>query len=583
MNAKYQATRRGGDWLQERLQNLRDQAAAAERAVIQFKAKNNLVASGGTLISEKQLGEISGQLGAARGRAADLQARLERIEAVRKAYQTDRPSSAVDESVSEAMSSGIISGLRTKYLDLVNREADWSIRYGANHVAVVNLRNQIRDIRRSISDELSRIEETTKSEYEIAKKRQGDVEKALGSAVARTQDTNEAQVTLFSLEAAAKSYRSLYDSFLRQHTEAVQQQTYPVSDARLISSASVMQTGPQTIKIWLITIFAGGILGVGFGALREALDRGFRTADQVKSVLNTDCLALVPRLGNEASRLQRLSFWAGGVGLNSMPDPPALVPAALGDHSAKGNSSSQTQPLSRPQAQTLWSAVSAPNSPYADAMRSIKLAVDRDGHGACNVIGLTSYLPTEGKSTVAAGVATMMAQAGRRTILVDFDVRNPSLSRALTPDAQVGFLEVVDGGASLAQAVRWDPTTKLAFLPTLANQSPRNATEMLASPEARRIIDTLKSAYDCVIVDMAPLISTVDIRAVSRIIDSYVLVIEWGATKMDAVRYAVSDAPAVQSKMIGAVLNKVDFASLGRYQPYGYGYPYYGQSGHQTH
>jgi succinoglycan biosynthesis transport protein ExoP len=238
--------------------------------------------------------------------------------------------------------------------------------------------------------------------------------------------------------------------------------------------------------------------------------------------------------------------------------------------------------LSRSETQTLWTAVSAPNSPYADAMRSIKLAVDRDGPDECNVIGLTSYLPTEGKSTVAAGVATMMAQAGRRTILVDFDVRNPSLSRALTPDAQVGFLEVVDGAASLAQAVRWDPTTKLAFLPTLANQSPRNATEMLASPEARRIIDSLKSAYDCVIVDMAPLISTVDIRAVSRIIDSYVLVIEWGATKMDAVRYALSDAPAVQSKMIGAVLNKVDFASLGRYQPYGYS-QYYGQSGHQSH
>jgi succinoglycan biosynthesis transport protein ExoP len=567
MNAKYQSNRRAGDWLQERLQNLRDQAAAAERAVVQFKAKNNMVASEGTLISEKQLTEISGQLGTARARAADLQARLERMEAVRKAYQTDLPGWTVDESVSEAMSNGIISQLRTKYLDLANRQADWSVRYGANHIAVVNLRNQIRDIRRSIYDELNRIEETYKSEYEIAKKRQGEVETALGDAVAKTQGTNEAQVTLFSLEAAAKSYRSLYDSFLRQHTEAVQEQTYPVSDARLISSASVTQTGPQTLKTWLITIFAGGMLGVGFGALREVLDRGFRTGDQVKSVLNTDCLALIPRLGNGHSRVRRLSFGAdnlSGVRLNSMFVPPALASAASGDHSDKGHSRSETQ--------ILWTAVSAPNSPYADAMRSIKLAVDSDGHGACNVIGLTSFLPTEGKSTVAAGIATLMAQAGRRTVLVDLDVRNPSLSRALTPDAQVGFLEVVDGAARLDQAVRWDPSTKLAFLPTLANQSSRNATEMLASAEARRIIDSLKAAYECVIVDLAPLISTVDIRAVSRIIDSYVLVIEWGATKMESVQYALSNAPAVQSKMIGAVLNKVDLASLGRYQPHSYGY-----------
>ena len=114
-------------------------------------------------------------------------------------------------------------------------------------------------------------------------------------------------MTLFSLEAAAKSYRSLYDSFLKQHTEAVQRQTYPISDARLISSASVIQTGPQTLKMWLTTLFAGGMLGVGFGALRELLDRGFRTREQVKSVLNTECLALIPRVGQNPNA-PRLSY-----------------------------------------------------------------------------------------------------------------------------------------------------------------------------------------------------------------------------------------------------------------------------------
>ena len=181
LNAKYQANRRAGDWLQERLQTLREQAAAAERAVIEFKAKNNIVAASGTLMNEKQLSEMSGQLATARARTSDLQVRLERIEAVRQAYQQDQPASAADETVSEAMSNSIITKLRNQYLDLVNREADWSIRYGKNHTAVVNLRNQIRDIRRSIADELGRIEETFKSEYEIAKKRQDELEKGLAA------------------------------------------------------------------------------------------------------------------------------------------------------------------------------------------------------------------------------------------------------------------------------------------------------------------------------------------------------------------------------------------------------------------
>src|SRR5215510_797611 len=185
LNAKYQANRRAGDWLQERLQALREQAAGAERAVVEFKAKNNIVAAGGTLMNEKSLSEVSGQLASARAQASDVKARLERIEAVRQAYQQDQPASAVDETVSEAMSSAIITRLRTQYLDLVNREADWSVRYGKNHIAVVNLRNQIRDIRKSIRDELGRIEETHRSEYEIAKKRQDGLEKGLAALISQ--------------------------------------------------------------------------------------------------------------------------------------------------------------------------------------------------------------------------------------------------------------------------------------------------------------------------------------------------------------------------------------------------------------
>ena len=108
----------------------------------------------------------------------------------------------------------------------MNREADWSARYGKNHVAVSNLRNQIRDLRRSMFDEMGRIEETYKSEYEIAKKAQDDLEKSLATLVSQSQTTNQAQVTLFSLEAAAQSYRKIYESFLQRHTEAVQQQSF---------------------------------------------------------------------------------------------------------------------------------------------------------------------------------------------------------------------------------------------------------------------------------------------------------------------------------------------------------------------
>ena len=126
-------------------------------------------------------------------------------------------------------------------------------------------------------------------------------------------------------------------------------------------------------------------------------------------------------------------------------------------------------------------------------------------------------------------MAALIAQGGARVILVDCDLRNPSLSRALAPEAEVGFLDVVGGNADLADAVWTDPATNMAFLPTVVNSRLPNATEMLASEAAKALFVSLQIKYDYVIVDLAPLVAGVDVRVASRLIDSYILVIEWGS------------------------------------------------------
>jgi succinoglycan biosynthesis transport protein ExoP len=561
LNAKYQANRRASDWLQERLQALREQASAAERAVIEFKAKNNIVTAGGALMNEKELSEISGGLVSARVRTSDLQARLERLQAVRKAYQQDRPNSGEeDETVSEAMSSGIISPLRAKYLDLVNREADWSVRYGKNHTAVVNLRNQIRDIRRSIRDELGRIEENLKSEYEIAKKREDEFDKSQAKLVSQSTETNQAQVTLFSLDATAKSYRRLYDNFLQRHTESVQQQTFPISEARQVSAASAIKTGPKTALVGLMTIVAGAMIGGGLAAFREIMDRKFRTREQVQSVLATECLALVPLLTD--GRRKRIF---------SKPQPQALESRREEQFAITRRVEPRSICITPKIMQTI---IDAPACAYAEAIRSIKLTIDMNNQANAKIIGLTSSLPSEGKSTLAVATATLIAQSGARVILVDCDVRHSSISRLLAPNASAGFLDVVAGTVDLADAVWTDEATQLEFLPVGASVA--NATEFLASRAAKSLFDTLQIKYDYVIVDLAPLVASMDVRATSGFIDSYLLVIEWGSTKIDAVQYALRNAPGVHANMVGVVLNKVDMTTMGRYDSYGANY-YYAQ------
>jgi len=219
--------------------------------------------------------------------------------------------------------------------------------------------------------------------------------------------------------------------------------------------------------------------------------------------------------------------------------------------------------------------IESPSSPYAEAVRSIKLLVDLNSKAKhANTIGVTSCLPNEGKSSVAAAMAALIAQGGARVILVDCDLRHCSLSRELAPAASAGFLDVVAGKIDLADAVWTDPTTGMAFLS--AGRRVPNAAEALASDAAKSLFDMLQSKYDYVIVDLAPLAAGVDVRATSGLIDSYVLVIEWGVTKIDAVQYALRHAPGLQANIVGAVLNKVNMAAMGRYDSYGANY-YYGQ------
>src|SRR5207244_4685126 len=141
----------------------------------------------------------------------------------------------------------------------------------------VNLRNQMREIRNSILDELRRIAESYKSDFEIAKQREQAAERELAGAVTQSQTTSQAQVALREIESNAQTYRALYDNFLQRYMESVQQQSFPITEARVISAATrpLGKSGPKTMML----VMAAGIVGLAFGmavaAWRDFADRVF--------------------------------------------------------------------------------------------------------------------------------------------------------------------------------------------------------------------------------------------------------------------------------------------------------------------
>jgi polysaccharide biosynthesis transport protein len=544
LDAKYQADRRANDWLQQRLQTLRQQASAAAQAVVEFKSKHNLVEAGGKLVNEQQLTDLNSQLAVARGQATEAQAKLSRIEAVLSAAQPADAANATD-----ALNNPVMTTLRSRYLELVNKEADWSKRYGHNHLAVVNLRNQLQDVRNSIVDELKHTAESYKSNYAIVKRGQEDLEKRLAESVAQSQGANEAQVLLRGLESSAQSYRTLYDNFLQHYTEAVQQQSFPITEARLISAASRPLEAPaHMVRVLGLALFGGIGAGAGLGLLRELLDRVFRTSGQVQSALDTECLALVP-----STQIPMIKPGAKAV--------PANTKAARGRAGAR---------IIAQNPSLLRYVIDSPLSPFAESIRAVKVSVDLSSAVKSNkIIGITSSLPNEGKSTIAASLAQLSADAGARVILVDCDLRKPSLSPALAPNATAGLIEVITNTANFDEAIWSDPSTLLSFLPVVVRTRLTHSSEILASEAMKRLFVRLRESYDYVIVDLPPLVPLVDVRVATHLLDCYVFVVAWGNTKIGVVELALGTARGVYDNLLGVVLNKVDFKALRRYEGHG--------------
>jgi succinoglycan biosynthesis transport protein ExoP len=138
LEAKFDSARRAGVWLQARLRELREQASTAERAVVAFKNKNEMVDTGGRTINEQQLAELNSELVVARSRTAEASARADRVKAV---LANNSPEATVTATVADTLKSEVITKLRSQYLELSRREADWIPRYGASHLAVVNVHN----------------------------------------------------------------------------------------------------------------------------------------------------------------------------------------------------------------------------------------------------------------------------------------------------------------------------------------------------------------------------------------------------------------------------------------------------------
>lgn len=252
--------------LSGRLAELRNQVRGAEEKVETYKAENNIIGASGRLINEQQLLELNTQLGAARGRSAELKARTDLIESARRR-------GADPAAISEAVQSPTIGQMRGQYLELKRRQSDVMTLLGARHPDVITLEAQARTVRTQIKEELDRIARAAWVDYQRSKSKEialaRDVESLKGEALT----TNRAFVRLRELEREAESSRGVYESFLRRTKEVGEQQAIDSANLRVISRAVPPREAMNLPLAFLLVgaIVAGLGLGVLFVWLRDML------------------------------------------------------------------------------------------------------------------------------------------------------------------------------------------------------------------------------------------------------------------------------------------------------------------------
>jgi Mrp family chromosome partitioning ATPase len=328
-----------------------------------------------------------------------------------------------------------------------------------------------------------------------------------------------AQPELLKLESSARAFRGEYDNLLRRSLEWTQQR-FPFAEARIISKASpeFEQASPDTPVVLALATVTGLVAGCALALLRRMTDRTLRSGLEVEAALHADCIRLIPQIGLRKPNLCIGLIPQIGLGKSNLT-PPITFNAGLSD-------------LTR----------------------------------ASKVIGLASALPGEGRTTVALALAHLLARNGQRTILVDCDLSNCQLSRALCPDRGGGVLDILAHGGALEAAVWTDPETGLTVLPAGSGASVRADME-LTLPSVRSLFDRLRVEYDAVVLDLPPLAAMCQAGVGPDLVDGYVFVIEWGRTDARVVEVALAEARGVHESLLGVVVNKVNLRRPGRQDP----------------
>jgi exopolysaccharide transport family protein len=537
--SRFDSTMQASDWLSKQLVDLQMKVETSQEKLVHYQKEHEILG-----IDEKQnittqkLDELNKELTTAESERMDR----ESVYRLVQAGDTDTIASAataLDAVGSSGQSaSGLLESLRGKQAELKIQAAELNTQFGPSYPKLAQLNNQMKEIDAQILAETKKIAGKIRGQYMAALQREGMLRDALEKQKQEQNKLNENAIEYSLLKRDLDSNRQLYEGLLEKLKEAgvsagLRSNNFRIVDMARVPTAPVEPNIPRNLAF---AFMLGLTSGVGLAFLLEGLDSTVRTTEQAQMISGLPPLGMIP-LGSRSTR--------------EGPNSKRLVIA------------------SSKEAVELITQV-RPQSQMAESYRALRTSLLLSNLGAPpKVIMVTSALPQEGKTTTSINCAVVLAQKGIRVLLIDADLRRPSIHKTLGMGPRSGLSNVLTGSATLEQAITRSPILpNLNVLP--AGTPPPNPAELLASTNMRDMLDQLRGQYDHIVVDTPPTLSVTDAVVLSPRADAIVLVIRSGQTTKQALRRSRDILMQVNAKVSGVLLNAVDLSSPDYYYYYEY-------------
>lgn len=518
LQRRYDATSYARNFLESRLGQLRQRLEDSERQLVAYASNEriiNLPTTGGPSDSRAERSIVADNL-------ASLNLELSKATADRiKAQARYDQLRGQGGSSAEALDNTAINSLRAKRAELAADYEKLSTQFEAGYPAVRAMRSQIDQLDRSIGREENRVLGSIGSEYRGSQERENNLNSHVEGLKADLLNLRRRSIQYNIYQREVDTNRALYDGLLQRYKEIGVTGGVGVNNIAVVDPATKpdRRSSPSLVVNMLLSIVLGAVVGIGAALMLEHVDESIMDPDEVRRRLGLSLLGAIPRTKDDDP-------------LRSLEDRKSALFDA-----------------------------------YLAVQANLRFVTS---HGVPKTLSVTSTRPAEGKSVTALSLAAMLARSGNRVLLIDGDMRSPSVHHLLDVGHERGLSNFLAGDDAIDDLLF--PAAAYGFTAMTAGPLPPNAAELLTSDRLSLLLERLEQRFDHIVLDSPPVMGLADAPLIGNRVEAVIYVVESHGIRSRQVRMALARLNDAGARVIGAVLTKFEVrrANLG----YEYGYDY---------